>query len=161
MGKRKVDDILNPPHWDKNRGLNADAFGDALQRAAGSDDPVNMGDLYDKEGYHKNGTPADDPYSHHLKPKGVPVWSRPPATPDEEALYYGVHIHSESNPLGLHTHIPGGSAGGAHTHGPQNRYGSHHHKSDIGQGTSIDGDHEHGGVNYPDGKHDHHPENFG
>jgi len=159
MNQRKVEHILNPPHWDKNRGLNADSFGDAMDRAKGSGQ--EMDELYVKKSHHKDGVPAEDPYGHLLKPKGVPTWSRPPATPEEEAMYYGVHIHSESNPLGLHSHIPGGSPGGAHSHGPQNRYGSHHHKASPGDMVQVDGDHEHCGKNYPDGKHEHCPENFG
>lgn len=155
-----IDRFLGRDQWDRNRGLNADSFGDALDRAGASDDPVEMDKLVVYPGYHKNGTPPEDPYGHKIKPKGVPHWDHAPATPQEEAIYYGTHIHSESNPLGLHSHVPGGKPGGAHSHGPQNRFGCHHHKADIGQGTDIDGDHEHGGVNYPDGKHEHAPENF-
>lgn len=155
-----INKLLGRDRWDKNRGLNKDAFGDALEKAAAGHG-VDMSKLYDTPHHFKNGTPVEDPYSHLLKPKGVPVWNHPPATPAEEALYYGVHIHSESNPLGLHTHVPGGGSGGAHSHSPSNRFGTHHHKTNPGDMTDVDGHHEHGGVNYPDGKHDHHPENFG
>lgn len=89
-------------------------------------------------------------------------WKQAPITPEEESLYYGVHIHSESNPLGLHTHIKGGKVRGGHTHGPQNRYGAHHHKKDPAvYGISIDGSHTHDNLNCPDGEHDHVSENFG
>ena len=154
-----LDKLLGRDRWDKNRGLNQDMFSGALEKAAGDIGFENEAPV--KDVFHKNGIPAEDPYGHQLKPKGVPVWSHPPSTPAEEALYHGVHIHSESNPLGLHTHVPGGKSGGAHTHSPSNRFGTHHHKRNPGDMTDVDGHHEHGGVNYPDGKHDHHPENFG
>jgi hypothetical protein len=95
-------------------------------------------------------------YDHAVKPKGVPAWSRMPASDAEKALYYGVHIHSESNPLGLHTHVPGGQMSGGHSHGPQNRLGVHTHT----ESGSLDGKHVHK-HNHPDGGHSHMPENFG
>jgi hypothetical protein len=159
-----IERFLKRDHWigkEENRGLNKDMFGDAMDRAGASEDPQEMDKLYVQPGYHKNGTPKDDPYGAGKKPAGVPVWDHAPATPAEEALYYGTHIHSESNPLGLHSHVPGGTQGGGHNHGPQNRFGAHHHKSAPGGMVQLDGEHEHGGVNYPDGKHDHAPENFG
>jgi hypothetical protein len=137
-----INKMFGRDRWDKNRGVDRHLFARADEDEA-------------------EGLDQEDPYSHVLKPKGVPVWTHPPSSPAEEAIYYGVHIHSESNPLGLHTHIPGGNAVGAHTHSPQNRYGSHHHKNKPGEMTQVDGDHTHGGVNYPDGSHDHSPENFG
>lgn len=150
------DKILDRSHWDKNRGMTPERFAEAM------DDPQEMDKLYVQHpGYHKNGTPREDPYGSHLKPAGTPTWDRPPATPQEEAIYYGVHIHNESNPLGLHSHVPGGELSGGHNHGPQNPCGQHHHKRQAGEMADLDGDHKHGGVNYPDGKHDHHPDNFG
>jgi hypothetical protein len=105
------------------------------------------------------GTDIADPYGSQIKPKGVPVWDKPPVTPEEEAIYFGVHIHSESNPLGLHSHVPNGTPSGGHTHGPSNRFGSHNHNQD-GYGT-VDGSHTHEqGVNMPCGPHVHCPENF-
>ncbi len=107
-------------------------------------------------------TDTGDPYDGILKPLNVPIWSKPPSSDSEKALYYGVHIHSETNPLGLHTHVPGGKLAGGHTHGPSNRFGSHHHKStSIQNMTNVDGKHIHEGKNYPDGGHEHTPENFG
>lgn len=41
---------------------------------------------------------------------------------------YGLHTHDESNPLGLHSHFPGGPLGGAHTHSAQNPLGHHTHR---------------------------------
>jgi len=40
----------------------------------------------------------------------------------------GLHTHDESNPLGLHSHYPGGPLGGAHTHTAQNPLGHHTHR---------------------------------
>lgn len=108
-----------------------------------------------------------DEYGHAVKPQGQP-WEYVPVTEAEKAIYNGLHIHSESNPLGLHTHLKGGKPGGAHTHSPQNRLGGHTHK-DIDfkdkaypRGYSIDGHHYHGhNENKPGGCHNHHPENFG
>lgn len=139
---------------DRNRGLQADGFAEALQRAAGD---------YDEPGVRSTpGTDIADPYGSQVKPKGVPVWDHPPLTPAEEAVYYGVHIHSESNPLGLHSHVPGGTSAGGHSHGPQNRFGSHHHKTETPlYGITVDGVHTHDGANHPDGTHNHCPENFG
>jgi hypothetical protein len=75
-----IDKMLGRDRWDKNRGLNKDAFGEALAKA-GSDHLVDMSKLYDKQGYFKNGTPVEDPYGHLLKPKGTPHWNHPPSTP--------------------------------------------------------------------------------
>lgn len=103
-----------------------------------------------------------DPYGYKIKPEVNSKWTRPPSSDEEKALYYGVHIHTESNPLGLHTHNPGGKLSGGHSHGPQNRFGVHHHKDEeILHGISLDGKHIHEGKHYPDGKHEHCPENFG
>ena len=103
-----------------------------------------------------------DPYDGILKPLNVPYWSKPPSTDEEKALYYGVHIHTETNPLGLHSHVPGGKMSGGHSHGPSNRFGVHHHKAqEIRNMTNVDGCHIHEGNNYPDGCHKHSPENFG
>ena len=142
---------------DRNRGLQHEAFGDALKRANAGHEELGEG------GVRRNpGTDIADPYGSAIKPKGVPVWDHAPITPEEEAIYYGDHIHSESNPLGLHTHVKGGKPSGGHNHGPQNRFGSHHHKKEkLLYGISVDGSHTHDGENYPAGRHCHMPENFG
>lgn len=160
-----IDQCIDPSKrpLDRNRGLQHSIFGDALKRASGDYDYKEP--IEDGVGVRRNpGTDIADPYGSQKKPEGVPVWDHPPLTPAEEAIYYGNHAHSESNPMGLHSHVPGGSPTGAHTHGPQNRFGSHHHKSDneaIIYGITIDGPHTHDGKNYPDGGHEHCPENFG
>lgn len=145
----------------RRQGFHADDVSDAADRAA-------------QAGSHKyknvwprtpGGSDTGDPYDGLLKPKGVPVWDHKPEGEKEEGLYHGVHIHSESNPLGLHTHVPGGSLAGGHSHGPQNRFGVHHHQSGEdnpeGYAETVDGKHIHEGENYPAGGHDHLPENFG
>jgi len=144
---------------DRNRGLQSIGFTDALKRAASNNLPDELG-----EGGVRStpGTDIADPYGSYIKPKNVPTWDKAPSNEEEEALYYGVHIHNESNPLGLHTHIKGGTLGGGHSHGPQNRFGSHHHKTEIPlYGISLDGVHTHDGENHPAGCHNHCPENFG
>ncbi len=155
-----IEGCLDPSkrNMDRNRGLQAKDFGDALSRA---DDHYSEEDM--KGGVRSTpGTDIADPYGSQMKPQGVPVWDRPPVTPEEEAIYYGVHIHSESNPLGLHSHVKGGTSSGGHSHGPQNRFGSHHHKTEKPlYGITLDGVHTHDGANYPDGSHGHCPENFG
>ncbi len=107
-----------------------------------------------------------DEYGHAVKPASK-HWESPPLSEADKAIYYGYHIHSESNPLGLHTHLKGGMSGGAHTHGPQNRLGGHTHKNiDLKDkqypgGYSIDGHHYHDyNENKPGGPHTHNPENF-
>jgi hypothetical protein len=142
---------------DRHRGIQHDHFKDALGKASAD---------YDNEEQacqpRTPGTDIVDPYGSQVKPKNVPTWSKPPMTPQEEAIYYGNHVHNESNPMGLHSHVPGGSPGGGHSHGPQNRYGSHHHKSETPlYGITLDGSHTHNGANFPDGQHNHCPENFG
>ena len=111
------------------------------------------------------GSDTGDPYDSKIKPKNVPVWDHVPANEEEKSLYYGVHLHSESNPLGLHTHVPGGKMAGAHTHGPQNRFGVHHHQNaednPENYAETLDGRHVHDGHNFPDGCHEHLPINFG
>lgn len=146
----------------RNRGLQADVFSDAMKKAAGAS-PVIVDKLKHGGVPETPGTDIADPYASILKPKNVPVWDHHPATPAEEALYMGTHIHAESNPLGLHTHIKSGKLAGGHSHGPQNRFGGHHHKQGaIEMSISIDGSHVHeAGRNHPDGGHEHCPENFG
>ena len=143
---------------DRNRGLQKDAFTEALKRASvrASDDEKE--DVWPRT---MDSSDVGDPYGYQLKPKGVTSWDHKPSTPQEESLYYGVHIHTESNPLGLHTHIPGSKIGGGHSHGPQNRFGAHHHRIGSQDMTIVDGDHTHDGKNYPDGGHEHCPDNFG
>lgn len=116
------------------------------------------------QGQRQMGTDVQDPYGSEVKPQGVPVWKKVPETPAEKSLYYGDHIHDESNPLGLHTHVPGGAMGGGHTHGPDNPHGQHFHGENIKQygGKTLDGRHIHEvGKNMPCGGHEHMPENFG
>jgi hypothetical protein len=148
----------------RRKGFSADDVSDAADRAH-----VDASSIKYK---HTNpwprtpgGSDSGDPYDSKLKPKGVPVWDHAPATPAEEDLYFGVHIHSESNALGLHTHIPGGTLAGGHSHGPQNRFGVHHHQDPADNperyAETLDGRHTHEGANHPDGRHDHLPENFG
>jgi len=159
-----IDECLDPRKRpiDRNRGLQADGFAEALQRAAGKPYDEVPDELGEGGVRSTPGTDIADPYGSQIQPKGVPVWDHPPLTPKEEAVYYGVHIHSESNPLGLHSHVPGGTSGGGHSHGPQNRFGSHHHKTEKPlYGITLDGVHVHDGNNYPDGSHNHCPENFG
>ena len=89
---------------------------------------------------------------------------------DDDPLYYGDHIHTMDNPLGLHRHYPGGPLGGGHIHNAQNSGGSHTHryteeeimafsKARPGIMIDIDGKHEHR-YNKPDGGHEHSPGNF-
>ena len=146
-------------YLDKNRGLQHDSFVDALQKIRANHDTEELGE----GGVRRNpGTDIADPYGVSIKPKGVPVWDHAPVSPEEEAIYYGVHIHSESNPLGLHTHIIGGKLTGAHSHSPQNRFGAHHHRSEeVIYGINVDGAHVHDGENAPCGHHNHDPKNFG
>jgi hypothetical protein len=158
---KELDEMLGRNRWDRNRGLQHNAFADALKRASADDG--KMPDELGEGGVRETpGTDIADPYGSQVKPKGVPVWEQPPMTPQEEALYYGVHIHSESNPLGLHSHVPGGTPGGGHSHGPQNRFGAHHHKTEKPlYGINLDGSHTHDGENHAAGCHCHCPENFG
>jgi hypothetical protein len=150
-----VEQCLDPSKrpLDRNRGLQADSFSEALKRSSG--------DSYMKEGVPRTpGTDIADPYGSQVKPKDVPVWTKTPVSPEEEMAYYGLHIHDESNPLGLHSHVMGGKPSGGHSHGPQNRFGSHTHK-ESGYGI-VDGSHTHeAAVNMPCGPHNHCPENFG
>lgn len=148
-----IENYLNPYKrpYDSNRGFSQSLFVKAIQNT-----------FADKDNGIKEtpGTDIIDPYSLEKKPSNVPSWNNPPLTPQEEAIYYGVHIHNESNPLGLHSHVIGGSLGGAHSHGPQNRVGAHTHNSKM-RGT-LDGIHVHGPAeNKPCGKHCHIPDNFG
>lgn len=157
-----IEAMLDPRkrNMDRNRGIQAGGFSEALQKAGAE---TELPDELGEGGVRRTpGTDIADPYGSQVKPKGVPVWDRPPMNEEEEAIYYGVHIHSESNPLGLHSHVPGGMPSGAHSHGPQNRFGSHHHKKETPlYGINLDGSHVHDGANHPDGPHNHCPENFG
>lgn len=156
--------FLKRDHWDKNRGLQANSFAEAMQKAglAKGEERVITDPVKHAGVPQTPGTDIADPYGSAIKPKNVPVWDHHPANEAEEAIYLGTHIHSESNPLGLHSHVIGGSLSGAHSHGPQNRFGGHHHKKDAGSMSMIDGSHVHeAGRNHPDGEHEHCPENFG
>ena len=146
---------------DRNRGLQADTFSEAMKKAA-ADNPV-ITDTTKHGGVPRApSTDIADPYASLLKPRNVPTWDHHP-TEAEEPIYMGVHIHDESNTLGLHSHVIGGKISGGHSHGPQNRFGAHHHKKDaIEMSVSIDGSHVHeAGRNHPDAEHEHMPENFG
>lgn len=146
----------------RNRGLQADAFSDAMKKA-GASNPKMVLETEHGGVPRTPGTDIADPYASILKPKNIPVWDHAPMNDEEHAVYHGMHIHAESNPLGLHSHVMGGKISGGHSHGPQNRFGGHHHKSGaIEMSISIDGSHVHeAGVNHPDGEHQHCPENFG
>jgi len=98
-------------------------------------------------------------------------WTRPVVSPEDEALYYGFHVHSKDNMYGLHAHFPGGPLGGGHLHGAQNRLGYHTHRYNAEQLTQfkfqrpgvmiqLDGPHVHQ-QNAPDGMHTHNTGNFG
>lgn len=149
-------------YLDRNRGLQPSSFSDGLKNVRAAF-PTIVDKMKHGGVPETPGTDIADPYGSSLKPKGIPVWNHHPATPKEEAIYMGTHIHSESNPLGLHSHVVGGKLSGGHSHGPQNRYGAHHHKKGtIEISVSIDGSHVHEhGRNHPDGEHEHCPENFG
>jgi len=152
---------------DKDKGFRHDAFEEALERADEDvrdpffDDYANASEYVEANGKEDKWprTPGSSdsggPYDGLIKPKDVPVWTSPPSSDAEKALYYGAHIHSESNPIGLHTHVPGGALSGGHSHGPQNRLGVHSHT----ESKTLDGKHVHKS-NHSDGKHDHCPENF-
>lgn len=99
------------------------------------------------------------------------VWKKPVVSDEDEALYYGYHIHSKDNIYGLHTHVPGGELTGGHMHTAQNPYGYHTHKYDVSELKALkfakpdtmiqlDGPHSHE-CNAPDGMHKHSEENFG
>lgn len=141
--------------FDKDRGININDFSSAMNRASSSD---KVGEYWPRT---PGSSDPGDPYGSLIKPKGNPVWSKKPSGDAEWAIYDGLHLHSESNPLGLHSHMPGGEMTGGHSHGPQNRFGLHHHKrGNINFGADIDGVHTHEGANHPDGKHGHRPDNF-
>lgn len=93
---------------------------------------------------------------------GEKAWNQLPSSNEEKAIYYGLHVHSQSNPYGLHTHVIGGKLGGGHTHGPNNPKGQHYHgDSDNPHYHQTDGGHEHPiGHNLPCGSHEHCPSNF-
>lgn len=139
--------------------------GNQIKRSLSKHLPSNEGlDNDGGQGQRQLGTDVQDPYGSAVKPKGVPTWTKVPETDSEKSLYYGDHIHDQSNPLGLHTHVPGGSMGGGHTHGPDNPHGQHFHGEEIPQygGRTLDGRHIHEvGKNMPCGSHEHMPGNFG
>lgn len=158
----------------KNKGISYDSLIEALDKVEStSKDPnfercTTANDYYKTQG-SKN-TPKDpgtsdpsDPFAHIIKPTSK-VWEKPILTAEDEAIYYGLHIHSSTNPFGLHSHFPGGTLTGAHTHGPVNKYGVHTHKETVDPygPTMLDGKHVHKlGANAPCGKHVHEiPENF-
>jgi hypothetical protein len=141
---------------DRNRGLQHDSFAEALKKVS-----AKHGDKTKYWPRTYDSADTGDPYGYSKKPTGVPVWTKPPHTDEEKALYYGVHLHSDSNPLGLHTHVPGGKLTGGHSHGPQNRFGAHHHYDGTPEMAQVDGNHTHDGANHPDGGHEHTPGNFG
>lgn len=152
-------------YLDRNRGLQSDQFAEAIKKAglAQAANPVITQDIKHGGVPRNPGTDIADPYGTSMKPKNVNVWDHHPINQEEESIYAGVHIHSESNPLGLHTHMLKGTLGGGHSHGPQNRLGGHHHKKDaVEMSVHLDGAHVHeANRNHPDGEHEHCPENFG
>jgi len=144
------------------RGVSIDDLSSAAERAHVEAGSKKYGNVWPRT---PGGDDSGDPYDSSMKPKNVPVWDHTPATPAEEDLYYGTHMHTESNPFGLHTHVPGGTLEGGHTHSPSNRFGVHHHQSSADNpeqyAETLDGRHTHEGANHPDGRHCHLPENFG
>ncbi len=164
----------------RRRGFGGCAFEDALARAKTEADatPELSSELtvagagYKDQRDHDDSVPrtsdsADpgDRTGHEVKPD-APYWTSVPVTEEEKTIYYGRHIHTPDNPLGLHSHVPGGPLLGGHTHGPQNRLGAHHHKEVSDDAADpkaymIDGHHVHQtGTNMPCGSHEHVPENF-
>lgn len=112
---------------------------------------------------YPGGSNPDDPRSSIKKPAGK-YWTKVPETEGEKSIYFGLHIHTQENPLGLHSHIPGGPLSGGHTHGPGNKYGEHFHGPNAQDRNmvTIDGKHIHKlGENMPSGPHEHCPELFG
>lgn len=162
--------------YDNFPGLNPDVFDNALKKAKElSDDPrmhrAATSQDYDKivanhAGYWprtSDSSDPGDPFGYKIKPHNVKVWETVPSTEAEKAAYYGLHIHTESNPFGLHSHFPGGKLSGGHTHSPSNRFGVHTHldHEDDDVMYSVDGNHTHErGENMPCGPHTHVPENF-
>jgi hypothetical protein len=77
-----IEQCLDPRkrHMDRNRGMQSGGFSEALKRA--SADGCEMPDELGEGGVRRTpGTDIADPYGSQVKPKGVPVWERPPATP--------------------------------------------------------------------------------
>ncbi len=151
----------------KQRQENAleEVFGEAAKaiRTPGFYNKASGDGCSNKKGVDSEPSERDD-----VIPSPGKHWNYPPVTDEDKAIYQGLHIHTESNPLGLHTHLKGGKLGGGHTHSPQNRVGGHTHKdidlkdAKYPRGYSIDGHHvHHHNENKPGGPHTHHPENFG
>jgi hypothetical protein len=162
---------------DKDRGFNGDHLAEALESAEDMRSDENFDNFVGVEKFKQAKANSDegywprlpgsadvDPRGHILKPTNTKHWDRVPATPAEQAVYHGLHIHTTDNPLGLHSHVIGGTMGGGHSHGPQNRFGVHHHRDEDGSiaAPQLDGRHTHeAGDNMPSGSHEHRPENFG
>jgi hypothetical protein len=109
---------------------------------------------------HPGSSELDDPRASIKKPPGK-YWTKVPSSDEEKAIYQGLHIHTVDNPLGLHSHVPGGTLGGGHSHGPSNQQGEHYHGEAPVVGKNVDGRHVHKrGENMPSGPHVHCPENF-
>jgi hypothetical protein len=115
------------------------------------------------QGQRQPGTDVQDPYGSVIKPKNVPVWTKVPETEAEKSLYIGNHLHSETNPMGLHSHVIGGKLGGGHSHGPASPHGVHFHgEMPKYGGKTLDGRHVHPiNENKPTGGHSHSPASFG
>ncbi len=171
---------------DRDKGFKEDAFEKALESAEDIQLDPNFNRFataehykarsHDDEGYETKKWPRlpdsshpGDPFGFKIKPKNVKVWTKTPITEQEKSIYDGLHIHSETNKFGLHSHFPGGKLSGGHTHSPSNRFGLHHHKEineseiTVTSGWQLDGPHTHEiGDNKPCGPHIHaNPENFG
>lgn len=161
--------MLDPKsrNYDRNKGLNADSLEQALNKAT-----AYTRTLPDKDNNIWERMPGSsddaDQYGNILKPKNSNIWQEPVLTEEDCAIYEGIHIHSSTNPMGLHSHLKGGKLGGAHGHGPSNRMGQHTHKdiptdaANYNRGYTIDGDHIHPmNSNKPCGPHNHSNETFG
>lgn len=152
--------------WGEEQYLKrADALEAALDRAndLGQDEEFITQTVGNHTKFHNIHLKEGQTYKSTHGPR---AWNKVPETESEKALYYGFHVHTHSNPYGLHTHVPGGQPAGGHFHSPGNKTGKHRHDIDIKEkGTygplSLSGDHVHKECNMPDGKHEHHPEHFG
>ena len=160
------DDTVKPKDKQKNKK------GKALEETEHVDATMSVRDAFTDIG---DGTlipfETDNDVNNKTAEELENYWDRPITSPEDEALYYGFHIHGKDNVFGLHAHLPGGPLGGGHLHGPQNTLGYHTHRYNQQQllefkfarpgiMIQLDAPHTHQN-NAPDGKHIHSEENFG